>query len=213
MKKINEVIIKKNGSFPEKILQFGEGNFLRAFADWMIDNANRDGVYQGSIVLCQPIDSGMSDVLNAQDCVYTLSMLGIRDGKPVEDVEQITSVSRCVNPYKEFEKLMEIARSPELEVIISNTTEAGIAYHTGDKLTDQPPASFPAKVAVILYERYKAFQGDPSKGLLMLPCELIDDNGANLKRIVFRYLNEWNLEQEFKTWVEENVYFTSTLVD
>ncbi len=213
MKTINDVIEKKYGNYPEKVLQFGEGNFLRAFVDWMIDKANRDGIYQGSIVLCQPIAQGLKDMINAQDGVYTLAMRGAENGQPVENIEVITSVSRCINPYENYEDLMEIARSADLEVVVSNTTEAGIAYHEGDQLTDRPPVSFPAKVTAFLYERYKAFNGDPQKGLLFLPVELIDNNGAELKRIVLKYAEEWELGQEFTEWVNTANEFTSTLVD
>ena len=213
MKTINDVIEKKYGNYPEKVLQFGEGNFLRAFVDWMIDKANRDGIYQGSIVLCQPIAQGLKDMINAQDGVYTLAMRGAENGQPVEKIEVITSVSRCINPYENYEDLMEIARSADLEVVVSNTTEAGIAYHAGDQLTDRPPVSFPAKVTAFLYERYKAFHGDPEKGLLFLPVELIDNNGAELKRIVLQYAQEWELGQEFTDWINTANAFTSTLVD
>lgn len=213
--KINEMIEKKNGNFPEKILQFGEGNFLRAFADWMIDEANERGDYQGSIVLCQPIGEfpHMSDMINSQDGIYTLAMRGIEHGEAVEKIKPITSVSRCINAYRDFDALMEIARSIDLEVVISNTTEAGIAYKEGDQLTDTPASSFPAKVTQFLYERYKVFHGDVSKGLLFLPVELIDYNGTELKKIVLRYANEWNLEKEFINWIEEANKFTNTLVD
>ena len=213
MRSINDTIEKKYGNYPEKVLQFGEGNFLRAFVDWMIDKANRDGIYQGSIVLCQPIAQGLKDMINAQDGVYTLAMRGAENGQPVENIEVITSVSRCINPYENYEDLMEIARSTDLEVVVSNTTEAGIAYHEGDRLTDRPPVSFPAKVTAFLYERYKAFNGDPQKGLLFLPVELIDNNGAELKRIVLKYAEEWELGQEFTEWVNTANEFTSTLVD
>lgn len=213
MKTVNEAVEKKYGNYPEKVLQFGEGNFLRAFVDWMIDKANRDGIYRGSIVLCQPIAQGLKDMINAQDGVYTLAMRGAENGQPVENIEVITSVSRCINPYENYEDLMEIARSADLEVVVSNTTEAGIAYHEGDQLTDRPPVSFPAKVTAFLYERYKAFNGDPQKGLLFLPVELIDNNGAELKRIVLKYAEEWELGQEFTEWVNTANEFTSTLVD
>lgn len=213
MRSINDTIEKKYGNYPEKVLQFGEGNFLRAFVDWMIDKANRDGIYRGSIVLCQPIAQGLKDMINAQDGVYTLAMRGAESGQPVENIEVITSVSRCVNPYENYEDVMEIARSADLEVVVSNTTEAGIAYHEGDRLTDRPPVSFPAKVTAFLYERYKAFNGDPQKGLLFLPVELIDNNGAELKRIVLKYAEEWELGQEFTEWVNTANEFTSTLVD
>ena len=213
MKQINEVIAKDTKGYPEKVLQFGEGNFLRAFADWMINKANHQGLFGGSIVLCQPIAQGLGEMINAQDGLYTLAMRGIEDGQPVEKIEQITSVSRCINPYEDYNALLDMARSADLEVVISNTTEAGISYHAGDKLTDTPPHSFPAKVCAFLYERYKHFNGAMDKGLLFLPVELIDNNGANLKRIVLQYADEWELGEEFKNWVCEANHICSTLVD
>ncbi len=211
MKRIDEVVSKP--SYPEKVLQFGEGNFLRAFVDWMINKANNQGLFGGSVVLCQPIAQGMGEMINAQNAVYTLAMRGIEDGKPVEKIEQITSVSRCINPYEDYEALMSIARSSDLQVVVSNTTEAGISYHAGDKLDDKPPHSFPAKVCAFLYERYKHFDGAMDKGLLFLPVELIDNNGANLKRIVLQYADEWGLDGKFKNWVSEANHICSTLVD
>jgi len=136
MRNISEVIIKKNGNYPERVLQFGEGNFLRAFADWIIDEANDKGDYQGSIVLCQPIAGGevIVDMFESQNSIYTLAMRGIEDGKPVEKMKVITSVSRCINAYRDYEALMALARSEALEVVISNTTEAGIVYKEGDSM-------------------------------------------------------------------------------
>ncbi len=211
MKKVNEAVAKT--ARPEKILQFGAGNFLRAFADWMITKANHDGVYNGSIVISQATASNRSQKLSAQDGVYTVVLRGIKDGEAREESLVVDSISRCINPYEDYEALMEIARSSDLEVVISNTTEAGISYHAGDKLTDRPAHSFPAKVCAFLYERYKAFGGDPARGLLFLATELIDNNGAALKRIVLQYAAEWQLEEAFIRWVEENNHFCSTLVD
>ena len=213
MKKINETIEKRYNKYPEKILQFGEGNFLRAFTDWMINKGNEENVYQGSIVLCQPIAPGLANLINDQEGLYTLAMRGIENDQAVEKIEQITSVSRCINPYEDYNALLDIARSADLEVVISNTTEAGISYKEGDKLTDAPPSSFPAKITALLFERYKAFNGDSDKGLLFLPVELIDNNGAELKRIVLQYANEWQLGEEFINWIETANKFTSTLVD
>lgn len=215
MKTITETYSNLFGHRPEKVLQFGEGNFLRAFADWMIDDANRSGAFNGSIVLCQPIQAGhdMKKMINDQDGLYTVVMRGIENGEAVEKIQPIQSISRCINAYDDYQALMALAESPILETVISNTTEAGIAYHEGDQLTDTPPVSFPAKLTVFLYHRYKAFHGDPKKGLLFLPVELIDNNGAELKRLVLRYAKQWGLEQDFIKWINESNHFTSTLVD
>ena len=206
-------VYEKPGAMPEKILQIGEGNFLRAFADWMIGKANQGGWVDGSVVLCQPIEKGMTDLINSQDGIYTVLMRGIENGTVVEKAEVVTSVSRCINPYDDYEALLDVARSPQLSVIISNTTEAGIVFRAGDKMSDTPPASYPAKLTVLLYERYQKFCGAADKGLLILPVELIERNGDNLKACVMNYVDEWQLASEFKQWLEEANCFANTLVD
>lgn len=197
----------------EKVLQFGEGNFVRAFIDWMIDQANRQGVYDGAIVICQPIPQGHCDIINRQEGRYTVVIRDIEDGRLIEETVVNTSVSRCINPYVDYEALLDVGRSEDLEVIISNTTEKGIVYVPEDCLTDQPPSSFPAKMTALLYERYRAFKGDNDKGLLIIPLELIDDNGKELKEIMLRYSQEWGLEQGFIRWFLESNHIVSTLVD
>lgn len=197
----------------EKVLQIGEGNFLRAFADWMIDRANERAVFDGSIVLCQPIERGMADQINAQDGMYTVLMRGIVQGEIVERAEVVSSVSRCINPYTDDEALLHVARSPELRIIISNTTEAGIIYRPEDQMGDRPPASYPAKLTVLLYERYKTFQQQTGKGLLILPVELIEKNGEQLRDCVLNYAESWQLGEDFIAWLERENCFASTLVD
>lgn len=211
--KIHEILKKEVNNLPETILQFGEGNFLRAFADWMVDKANTQGIYQGSVVLCQPIPEGRGEAINGQNGLYSVVMRGIEDGVAQEKAEVVRSVSRCINPYEDYSALMDIAKSSDLRVIISNTTEAGISYHAGDQVTDTPPHSFPAKICAFLYARYCAFNGAEDKGLLFLPVELIEDNGHHLRRIVLQYASEWELGSDFIHWIEENNYFCSTLVD
>ena len=211
MKNITEIV--KKTERPVKVLQFGEGNFLRAFVDWIIDNLNEKTDFNGNVMMVQPLANGMGDMINAQDGLYTTCLRGIQNGKPVEQFRQITSVAGCINPYSEYDKFIAQASNPDLRFIISNTTEAGIAYREGDKLEDKPQTSFPGKVCAFLYNRYKAFGGDPSKGLIMIPCELIDKNGDNLRRIVLQYAEEWNLEKEFTDWVENACDFCNSLVD
>ncbi|MEI6579248.1 MAG: tagaturonate reductase, partial [Eubacteriales bacterium] len=210
---INEKHEKTFGSLPEKVLQIGEGNFLRAFADWIVESANRQGVFNGSVVISQPIEQGLCNKINEQDGMYTVLMRGIEGGNVVESFERITSVSRCINPYENYNELVEAACLDTLEVIISNTTEAGIAYMEGDKADDAPTISFTAKMTALLYARYKKFDGDLAKGLLILPVELIERNGDNLKLIVLRYAKEWQLEAEFVSWLESACCFANTLVD
>ena len=214
MKHISEAVNQDFGRYPEKILQFGEGNFLRAFADWMIDDLNERGLYQGSIVLCQPIQGGRAirDIINEQNGNYTVIMRGSKNGQPKEERRLVTSVSRCINACDDLEELEKLFSSPDLEVIVSNTTEAGIVYREGDRLEDRPAASFPGKVTQLLYRRYQAF-GGKGHGLLFLPVELIDNNGYELRKIILRYAREWGLGEDFIRWVEEENHFTSTLVD
>lgn len=196
---------------PEKVLCIGEGNFLRAFACFLLDVMNEKGVFNGNAVLCQPIKNGKCDAINAQNGLYTVVERGIENGKPVERTRVISSVSRCVNPYEDFESFLKIGRSAALEVIISNTTEAGIEFKDTDKLEDAPPASYPAKLTRLLFERFTAF--GEKHGLLILPVELIDDNGTRLKECVNEYIRLWDLPEGFSKWLDEECVFADTLVD
>ena len=225
MANINKELLKSGFEFPanvtaseykelpEKVLQFGEGNFMRGFVDWMFHKMNQQGLFNGKVVVVQPIAQGMVDMLNKQDNLYTLLLRGIQNGKVVEEREVISSISRGINPYSDFQEYMKCAENPDLRVIVSNTTEAGISYNPNDKFEDAPPASFPGKLTVFLHKRFKFFNGDISKGFIIIPCELIDRNGDNLKKIVLQLANEWNLGSEFIKWVEEANYFFNSLVD
>ena len=198
---------------PIKVLQFGEGNFLRGFVDYMIDIANEKGEFDGDIVLVKPIEFGTLDRFRAQECQYTVSLRGIVDGEPTVLNRIVTSVADVVAAHEEYERYSSYAKLDTLRYIVSNTTEAGIVYDESDKLEMNPPKSFPAKLAKFLYERYQYFNGAMDKGLVMLPVELIDDNGIHLKECVLKQADNWNLEDGFKKWVNEACIFTSTLVD
>lgn len=198
---------------PERVLQFGEGNFLRAFVDYMIDKLNCEGKFGGSVVLVQPIGTGMVDVINEQNSLYTVILRGLENGQEVNEKRVVTSVSRCLSPFTNYDDYIACAKNPDLRFIVSNTTEAGITHNPADKLNDKPQQSFPGKVTAFLYERFKAFNGDPTRGFVFIPCELIDDNGTELRRIVLQYANEWGLGADFINWVETANYFTNTLVD
>lgn len=211
MKKITEVCTKK--SYPEKIIQFGEGNFLRAFANWITDTMNKQDIFNGSSVVVQPIQYGMVKELNSQNGLYTLYLRGIKDKKAVSEHVVIESISRAINPYEDFSEYEALALLPEARFVISNTTEAGISVNPKDKLEDTPSSSFPAKVTAMLYKRYNHFSGDQSKGFIFLPCELIDKNGEKLKESILEYITLWNLEAEFKEWVCSHSVFCNTLVD
>jgi tagaturonate reductase len=194
---------------PERVLQVGEGAFLRAFVEPMIERMNERGLFHGSVVIVQPIPRGLVDVLNEQGGKYTVVVRGLRDGQLVDERMRIGCVSRGIDPYREFDAFLEAARNPELRFIVSNTTEAGIAYRAEDRFEDAPPVSFPGKLTRFLYERYMA--GLP--GFVMLPCELIDRNGDNLKRTVLETAASWGLPAAFVAWVSSANVFTNTLVD
>jgi tagaturonate reductase len=205
--------ISKAKNRPVKVLQFGEGNFLRGFVDHMIDEANEAGVFDGSIVIVKPIAFGNLDMFHEQECQYTLSLRGKEEGQTKVVNRIITSVSDAVDTINEYEKYEEFAKCDTLRFIVSNTTEAGIVYDETDELTACPPKTYPGKLTKFLYDRYQHFNGDASKGLVMIPCELIENNGPALKKCVLQFAVLWKLGAEFEAWVEEACIFCSTLVD
>ena len=203
---------------PVKVMQFGEGNFLRAFVDYFYDIANEKAGYNGKVKLVQPIGNfpQMADWINEQEGLYTLYLRGSEKGQKVDAKRVISCVSDCVCPYvgNKWDEVLALARSEELETVVSNTTEAGIAYTQGDSAFDQvPPNSFPAKLTRVLYERYKAFNGAADKGLVILSCELIDNNGKELQKCCNNYAKDWNLDAAFIDWMNNANTFCSTLVD
>ena len=198
---------------PIKILQFGEGNFLRAFVDWQIDLANEAGIMNHGIAIVQPIDKGMAGMLEEQDCLYHVYLEGVKDKKPVKDIRLVKSVQCALNPYEQYEAYEQIFLSPELEATVSNTTEAGIRYEEGDDLWALPPKSYPAKMTALLYKRFKHFEGDPTKGLCIICCELIENNGSTLREYVLRHAEYNKLGADFVEWVEKYCHFCDTLVD
>lgn len=211
--KLNQTTYKEYKRYPERILQFGEGNFLRAFVDWKIDRMNKEADFNSGVVVIQPIDKGLVDVLNQQDGLYTLYLNGIKNGEVVSEHSVINCITRGINTYTHYDEYIALAKNPELRFIISNTTEAGIAFDEKDRLEDRPQNSFPGKLTALLYHRYKAFNGDQSKGFIIIPCELIDKNGIKLKEIILKYIELWNLEEGFKNWVLEANTFCNSLVD
>jgi len=211
--RLNRTNYKQAQSYPTKIVQFGEGNFLRAFTDWIINTLNKEAGFNAGITVVQPIEHGMVNVLNEQDGLYTLYLRGIVNGKPQSDRMVIDSINGGVNPYTQYDQYLDLAKNPDLEFIISNTTEAGIAYNENDKYGDTPPSSFPAKLTVLLHKRFVHFKGDASKGLFIIPCELIDKNADYLKKYILQYASLWNLGDSFAKWIENNNIFCNSLVD
>ena len=200
-------------TYTEKVIQFGEGNFLRAFIEWIIWKTNQKTDFDASVVIVQPIDRGMVDMLNEQDCLYHLNLQGLDKGQPVDSVDMIDVVSRGINPYRDFDEYMKLAEQPQMRFIISNTTEAGIAFDPDCKLSDKPALSYPGKLTQLLYHRFEYFKGDMSKGFIIFPCELIFENGKHLKECIRQYIDLWNLGEDFRNWFENACGVYSTLVD
>lgn len=198
---------------PERIIQFGEGNFLRAFVDWIISNMNEKTDFNSSVVVVQPIEKGMIDALNAQDGLYHVNLQGLSNGEVINSLRMIDVISRALSPYQDFDTFLSLAEQPEMRFVISNTTEAGINFDPNCKLDDAPASSYPGKLTQLLYHRFKHFAGDPAKGLIIFPCELIFLNGHKLKETIYQYIELWNLGEEFKAWFEGACGVYATLVD
>ncbi|WP_443092530.1 tagaturonate reductase [Basfia succiniciproducens] len=199
---------------PTKIIQFGEGNFLRAFIDWQIDILNEKTDLNAGVTIIRPINTDFPPSLNTQDGLYTTIIRGLdENGNKVKESRIIRSVNNEINIYQSYDEYLQLAHNLEIKFIFSNTTEAGISYHADDKFDDRPQVSYPAKLTRLLYERFSVVNGDKDKGFILLPCELIDYNGEQLKELVFKYAKEWNLSAEFIQWLETANTFCSTLVD
>lgn len=216
MELLNYSVLEKSGyqgyvlkEAPEKVLQFGEGNFLRAFVDYWFELANERAGYNGKVALVQPIAMGLTDYINKQEGLYTLYLRGSENGQKVDEKRVISAVSRCINPYEDFKAVLEAAVNPTLDVIVSNTTEAGIVYDPETKFDQEPPVSFPGKLTRVLYERFKA----GLNGLVILSCELIDNNGKELQKCVNKHIEDWGLGADFAKWINEENIFCNTLVD
>lgn len=188
-----------------KIIQFGEGGFLRGFADWMVELCNRKCDWQGKVTVVQPIQKGLCDLLTENDCRYTHVIQGAEGREELE----ISCISHCIKPYDDFEGYLDLAKDPNYRFIISNTTEAGITFNEKDQITDTPAASFPGKLTQLLLKRYEA----GLNGFVFLPCELIDQNGTELKKCILQYAALWHLPEGFGKWIEEENIFCNTLVD
>lgn len=193
----------------ETIIQFGTGNFLRGFADAFIDKMNKQGLYNGKIVIVSPTNSKTVDVLNAQDGKYNLYLRGIENGTEVCEHTEVNVISRALNPYADYEGYLSLAHNPDFRFIISNTTEAGIEYVPDNQFSDKPAKSFPAKLTQLLYERFKA----GLNGFVVLACELIDNNGKELEKCVLKYAKQWDLGEDFYNWITRENTFCNTLVD
>ena len=212
MEKLNRTTAKVN-QYPTKVIQFGEGNFLRAFVDWIIWNTNKTTDFNAGVVVVQPIERGMVDVLNAQDGLYHVNLQGIDKGQSVDSMDLVDVINYGLNPYSQNDEFLALAEDPNIRFVISNTTEAGIAFDPACRLEDKPASSYPGKLTQLLYRRYQHFNGDLSKGFIILPCELIFLNGKELKKCIYQYIELWNLGEGFKSWFEQACGVYCTLVD
>ena len=218
MERLNYAQLQKAGydgyileNAPEKVLQFGEGNFLRAFVDYWFDLANEKANWNGKCCLVQPIPTGLAEEINRQEGLYTLYLRGSKNGEKVDCKRVISSVSRCLNPYETagFAEMMKVAASDDLQIIVSNTTEAGIVYDPACRREDTPCSSFPGKLTQVLLHRWQAGKA----GVVVLACELIDNNGKELRKCVNQYIDQWGLEEAFKNYVNRECIFCGSLVD
>lgn len=200
-------------SYPEKVLQFGEGNFLRGFIDWQFQILNEKTDFNGSVVVVQPRGNNKIERLNNQDGLFTLYLQGIKEGQLVNQHQVIESISRGINLFTDYPEYIKLAGTEDLRFIVSNTTEAGIMFDPSDQLENRPQKSFPGKLTAFLYHRFKAFAGNEKRGCIIIPCELIERNGEVLREIVLEYASLWNLEDEFIEWVKNANTFCSSLVD
>jgi tagaturonate reductase len=211
--KLNRELIGSQEKLPIKIVQFGGGNFMRGFTDYVIDKLNKEAGFNAGIVNVQPTPGGSVHKLEEQDNLYTLFSRGIKKGEIIDTKQVISAIQKSINPYTNYDEFLALAKEEELEFIFSNTTETGIAYDESENNYAGPHKNFPAKLTVLLYERFKHFNGAADKGLRIIPCELIEDNAFALKEIILKYAQLWNLDSNFAQWIEQNNYFHNTLVD
>jgi tagaturonate reductase len=213
LRKLNRTTTDQKKIRPIKVLQFGDGNFLRGFADWVIDILNEKTDFNGDIQIIRPLRKDRFKTIDEQDGLYHVQVRGLRNGKIVSENRLITCVAGAINPYTEFQPFLKSAENPDLQFVISNTTEAGLVFNSSDNNPDELPESFPAKLTLLLFRRFTVFHGDPEKGLVLMPCELIDKNGDVLKKILLQYCSVWKLPDAFIQWLNHHNTFCNSLVD
>ncbi|MEM1121365.1 MAG: tagaturonate reductase [Bacteroidota bacterium] len=213
MKKLNRETANVPANKPLKILQFGGGNFLRAFVDYMVDELNQNTDFNGGVLIVKPTERGDYTALRQQDGLFHVLTKGIRDGKLVDEQQLIQCVQQINHPYKNWGGYLKSAEELSIRFIVSNTTESGIQFNATDAFSDHPPKEFPAKLTHWLFHRWQYFQGSVESGCVYLPCELIEQNGQQLKRCILQYADHWQLPLDFRAWIEQHNYFCNTLVD
>ena len=212
MENLNSTIVTKKQR-PTKIIQYGEGNFLRAFIDWFIQTLNDETDFNGGVAVIQPLATGRVKELEKQDGLYTLLLEGIEDGELKRSLQVIDVINQCINPYTEYNEYLKLAENPDIKLVISNTTEAGIVYDPKDTNYDECPTSFPGKLLALLKRRYDYFSGSKDAGLYILACELIDYNGNKLKEVLNELARDMEYPAEFIQWMNNANRFYNTLVD
>lgn len=213
MHQLNRNTTNTPKELPIKVMQFGAGNFLRAFVDWMIHILNKEADFNGGVVVIKPTEHGNYQTLKSQDGLFTVVLDGVKNGELVAEKTVVSCVQDIVNPYSDWDAYVALAKNPDIRFVVSNTTEAGIKFNAKDSSEDHPPKEFPAKLTLWLFERFKHFGNDADKGCILLPCELIENNGAALKKTVVQYAEHWNLGKDFLNWIYTANHFCSTLVD
>jgi len=212
MKKLSKREVKTT-DHPTRILQFGNGNFLRAFADWMVDIANEKGFFDGKIHIVQNHSKTGFDQMKNQDCLFHVLEQGMKNGEIHQKTRLVSSVSGISYPKDNYPEYLKLGKNPDLRFVISNTTEAGILFDPADAEFDFLPETFPGKLTALLHHRFEHFEGDSTKGMIIIPCELIEKNGQVLKSCILKYAGLWNLPQAFSEWIESACIFCDTLVD
>ncbi len=213
MNQLNRNTAKVSAPYPERILQFGGGNFLRGFVDWIVDEYNEKAGSQLGILVVKPTERGDYQSWRDQEGLFYVLTKGIRNGELVDEKRLVTSVSRIIHPYREWETYLASAENPDLRYVVSNTTESGIRFSDQDQKTDTPPKEFPAKLTLWLYHRYQHFSGAANKGCIIIPLELLNDNGDLLKDCMLQNATNWHLESGFIEWIHSANIFCNTLVD
>lgn len=213
MQKLNRQLVDRPKKLPIKVMQFGGGNFLRAYIDWMIHVLNQETDFNAGIAVVKPTAGGHYHDLKSQEGLFTVVLDGIKKGELVAERTLVDCIQEIVNPYSEWDAYLDLAKIPELRFIVSNTTEAGIKFNAEDAFGDHPPKEFPAKLTLWLHKRFQHFNHDVTKGCILLPCELIEDNGAALKKAILQYAEHWGLGADFINWIYTANHFCTTLVD
>ena len=220
MKRLNKELVGRlqgdrvDEAYPVKVLQIGDGNFIRSFIDWMISVMNQKTDFNGRVATVQALLSDQATpIINRQDGLFTLLSEGNVDGEFVKETHLVDSIAKGFNPYEEWESLLKLVQEEQVEFLFSNTTEAGIVYVKEGFNPKQCPKSYPGKITSLLYHRYKYFEGDKNKGWTIIPCELIEDNGKKLKQICIQIATDWDLPEDFVKWLNHACSFCNTLVD